>query len=104
MPSHFSYLKSRREPKKPHGSYENTQVLDLGRRWTHLGKVELCHRIPHTKSPEGNTKNHMEAMKIPKFLTWEEGGLIWEKSNYAIAFLIPKVQKRTQKTLWKLRK
>ena len=27
-------------------------------------------------------------MKIPKFLTWEEGGLIWEKSNYATALLI----------------
>ena len=34
----------------------------------------------------------MEAVKIPKFLTCEEGGPIWEKSNYAIAFLIPKVQ------------
>jgi len=44
----------------------------------------------------------VEAMKILKFLAWEEGGLIWENSNYATAFLIPKVQKGTQKISWKL--
>ena len=35
-------------------------------------------------------------------MSWEEGGLIWENSNYVTAFLIPKVQKRTQKISWKL--
>jgi len=102
MPPHSSYLKSRREPKKSRGNYENTQVLELGRRWTHLWKFQLCHRIPHTLSPEGNPKTLVEAMKIAKFLAWEEGGLIWENSNYATAFLTPKVQKGTQKIPWKL--
>src|ERR1700744_957138 len=41
-------------------------------------------------------------MKILKFLAWEEGGLIWENSNYATTFLIPKVQKGTQKISWKI--
>src|ERR1700759_5763791 len=64
MPPHSSYLKSRREPKKSRGSYENSQVLDLGRRWTHLGKFQLCHRIPHTYSLKKNSKRC--AKKFPK--------------------------------------
>src|SRR6202012_5601163 len=56
MPPHSSYLKSRREPKKSRGNYENTQVLELGRRWTHLGKFQLCHRITHTYSLKNSKK------------------------------------------------
>ena len=41
----------------------------------------------------------MEAIKIPKFLTWEEGGHTGEKSNYATALLMPQIQKGTKKTV-----
>ena len=88
-------------------------IISQAKKTKNLVKV---HKVPEFHEVQGSNfenqhprtflflkqTNHMEAMKIPKFLTWEEGGLIWEKSNYAIAFLIPKVQKGTQKTTWKL--
>src|SRR6202012_4130791 len=60
----FLTPKVQKEPKKSRGSYENSQVLDLGRRWTHLGKFQLCHRIPHTYSLKKNSKKC--AKKFPK--------------------------------------
>src|SRR6202012_4273132 len=73
MPPHSSYLKFRREPKKFRGSYENSQVLDLGRRWTYLGKFQLCHRIPHTYSLKQKFKKMCQKIskkKVKTKCTW----------------------------------